>query len=116
MVVFNTFVVSAQLDLVQHVLERADDFHVALDAQQVRLGEPPRRQLIADAAVVLVHWYRREIQIAGLTRLGRRDHQTFRHLNSSLFVARAKSLRLSRSCLSTSARARPPCYMSCSLR
>ena len=35
-VVFDALVVAAELDLVEHVLEGADDHHVALDAQEVR--------------------------------------------------------------------------------
>ena len=40
-VVFDALVVAAQLDLIEHVLEGADDHHVALDAQQVVFGEAP---------------------------------------------------------------------------
>ena len=44
--------------------ERPDDHHVALDAEQVGLGEAARRQLVADGAVVLVERDRLEIEHA----------------------------------------------------
>ena len=54
MVVLDALVVAAQLDLVEHVLKGADDLHVALDAQEVVLGEVLGGELVLDGLVVLV--------------------------------------------------------------
>jgi ribosomal protein L15E len=70
-VVRNVLKVPLLLDRVEHLLERADDHHVALNPQQVRLGEIACGQLIRQAAIVLVERNRLEVQHAPRPHLDR---------------------------------------------
>ena len=57
------------LHRVEHLLERADDHHVALDPHQVGLRHGPGRQLVGHAAIVLVERNRLELQHAARAHL-----------------------------------------------
>ena len=63
-VVLDALVVAAELHLVEHRLERADEHHVALDAQQVIRSKVANGQLPADRLGVLVDRDRQELDVA----------------------------------------------------
>jgi len=76
-VVLQAVEVAAELDLIEHVLERANDGHVAEDADEVRLREP--LELVLDGLVVLVDRDRREGDVSLLTYVLGQNHLMFGH-------------------------------------
>ena len=78
-VVLDALVVAAQLDLVEHVLEGADDLHVALDAQQVRLGETTGVEFLFAGLLVLIERDRRKLELAGAAFLDGTDDLALGH-------------------------------------
>ncbi len=76
-VVFHALEVPTQLYLVEHVLERADELHVVLDADQVLAGIV--RQLVLDRPVVLIDRDRLELNGRPFSRFGRADHLALGH-------------------------------------
>ena len=74
MVVRDVLEMPLLLHRVEHFLERADDHHVALDADQVGLREVAGRQLVGHAAVVLIERNRLEFEHAARTHFGGINH------------------------------------------
>ena len=77
-VVGDALVGALELHFVQHVLEAADDHHVALDALEVVFAEV--LQLILDRLVVLVHRDRLEFHKPRPAHIRRHNHLRFRHV------------------------------------
>ena len=84
MVVGNPLEGALELDLIEHVLELADDNHVALDAGQIILAE--LLQFIFDGLVVLVDRDRLKLNKTRPTHIRRQNHLTLRHCVCFLFI------------------------------
>ncbi len=67
------------LHRVEHLLERADDHHVALDAHQVGLRHRSGRHLVRHAAIVLIQRNRLEFEHAPRTHFDGIDKYSLRH-------------------------------------
>ena len=78
-VVFDALVAAAELDLVEHVLKRPDDLHVALDAQEVLLSEALGSEFLLAGLLVLVEGDRGELELAGAAMLDGADGLALGH-------------------------------------
>jgi len=76
-IVLDTLIVTAELHFVEHVLEVADDHHVALNADQIILGEAGH--FLFDGLLVLVDRNGFELDKRRFANLVRDDHLPLRH-------------------------------------
>ncbi len=81
-VVFDALKAAAELDLVEHVLEGPDDLHVALDAQEVSLGKPLRRELLLAGLLILVDRDGGELDPSRTAVLDGADELALGHISS----------------------------------
>jgi hypothetical protein len=64
-VVLDVMEFAAKFDLVQHVLEGPNNLHVALNTEQVLLGETTGVEFLFAGLLVLIQWNRRKLELAG---------------------------------------------------
>ena len=87
MVVFDIPVMALLLDRIQHVFKRANDHHIALDADNVVFCDVACGQFIGHGLVVLIDRDRCELDKTALSGLGRVDHQFLGHVRNLLVAA-----------------------------